>query len=56
LEASRIPQLNVRTEQLLNGVAWTHLARVTPAQDVVEGFEGAGHLEIGELCAESLPE
>jgi hypothetical protein len=46
----------VGPEELLDRVARTDLARVTAPEDVVEGFERAGHLEIGELRAKSLAE
>ena len=56
LEAARIAQLDVRAEQLLDRVARADLAGVTAAEDVVERFERARHLEIGELRAEALAE
>ena len=41
-------------EELLDGITGTDLTRVTAAQDLIERFERAGHLEIGELRAAGL--
>jgi hypothetical protein len=56
LQPPLIAERDVAPQQLGHGFAGGELAAVGPAQDVVEGFEGAGHLEIGELGAQPIAE
>jgi hypothetical protein len=55
LQPARIAQLNVGPEQMLDRLAAGELPGIAAAQSVVQRFQGAGHLEIGELRAQALP-
>jgi hypothetical protein len=56
LQAPRIPQLDVCPEELINRLAAGELSGVAAPEDVIECFERAWHLEIGELRAQALAE
>jgi hypothetical protein len=56
LQPPLIAQRDVAAEERTHRLPGGELAAVGPAQDVVEGFEGAGHLEIGELGAQPIAE
>jgi hypothetical protein len=56
LEPALIAERDVAAEERAHRLAGGELATVGPAQNVVEGFEGAGHLEIGELGPEPIAE
>src|SRR5262249_30396242 len=54
LQATRIAERDVCSEQALERFPCRELAGVDVAQDVIERLERTGHLEIGELCAQPL--
>jgi hypothetical protein len=56
LEPALIAEGDVAAEQRAHRLAGGELAAVGPAQNVIKGFEGAGHFEIGELDPESIAE
>ena len=56
LEPPLIAERDVAPEERAHRLPGGELAAVGPAQDVIQRFEGAGHLEIGELGAEPIAE
>ncbi len=56
LQSALIAERDVAPEERTHRFAGGELAAVGAAQDVVQGFEGAGHLEIGELGPEPVAE
>lgn len=44
----------MRPEELLDRIGGADLAAVAAAENLVEGFQGSRHFEIGELRAEPL--
>lgn len=50
----RSPKGGVRTEQCLERLAGGELAAVDLAQDVIECFGRAGHLQVGELTTHAV--
>ena len=56
LEPAGIPERDVRAQELLQRLAGGELPAVDLTQDVVEGLQRPGHLEIGELRAEAVAE
>lgn len=43
-------------QQLIDGLWPGQFARIAAPEDVVEGFQRTGHLEIGELSPELFPD
>ena len=56
LEAAVIAQRDVRAEQGFDGLSGLEVPAVHLGEDRVEGLEGAGHLQIGELRTDPVAE
>ena len=54
LESAVVAQRDLGTEQCLDRRGRLHGPTINPAQNVVERFERAGHLEIGQLRAQAI--
>jgi hypothetical protein len=54
LEPPLVPQGDVTPQQFGHRFPGRQLAAVAPVQDVIQGLERAGHLEIGELGAQPV--
>ncbi len=55
LEATLIAERDMATEEGLHGGARRELPRINAAQNLIDRFEGAGHLAVGELGPEAIP-
>ena len=49
LKAAVVAQRDLGTEELLDGLRGRHASAIDPGEDVVDGLQRTGHLEIGEL-------
>ena len=56
LQAALIAQRDMTAEHFANRVGRGELSAVGAAENIIERLQGAGHLEIGELGAQAIPE